>query len=88
MKSETWKRTHIAGAWTAVAGIAMNGAIVAWLTLAPTAGTEYWGVPLKATTIVLDTSSLRAPIIVGAHSASAVRVPMDWADRARLVTAS
>jgi hypothetical protein len=45
--------------------------------------------PLQATTIAFDARSLKATaIVVDAQSAGTYCLPMDWADRARFVTAS
>lgn len=79
---------HRSTNWMDLTQILMQTAIVVCLTGVPSAVTEHLGVPVKATAIVLDTSSLKAPIIVDAHSASAVCLPMDWVDKARLVSAS
>ncbi len=78
-----------AGSWMEVAEVLMQGVIVVYLTAAPTAATERQAVPMKVTAIAFDARSLKAmTIVVDAQSAGTYCLPMDWADRARFVTAS
>jgi hypothetical protein len=80
---------RVAGTWIEVAEVVMQGAIVVYLTVVPAAATEPQAVPLKATAIAFDARTPKAmAIILDAQSAGTNCVPMDWAHRARLVTAS
>lgn len=89
MKSETWKRMHVAGAQAMVVGIAMNGAIVGWLTAVPATGTECRTAPL-AGTVIAQVLTLKAgtAAVIDARRAGTLCWPMDWVDKVRLVTPS
>lgn len=87
MKNRSILRT--AGTWVDATGVIMQGVIVVYLTAVPAAATERQAVPLKATAIAFDARSPKASVIIlDAQSAGTYCLPMDWADRARLVTAS
>jgi hypothetical protein len=86
---KNWSLLHTAGAWIGVTGVVMQSVIVVYLTAVPTAATERQAVPLKATAMAFDARYLKATaIVLDAQSAGTYCLPMDWADRARLVTAS
>jgi hypothetical protein len=85
---KVWSMLHRAGAWAEMTGVIMQTTAVIWLTAAPTAGTEYGAVPLQATVMTLDTSSLKTPAIILDTRPGVFSLPWDWADRTRYVTPS
>ncbi len=86
---KNWSILRRSGTWIHIIGVIMKGVLVAYLTAAPAAATERQAVPLKATAIGFDARSVKATaIIVDAQSAGTYCLPMDWADKARFVTAS